>query len=91
MRVAYPATTHSRSNAVSSGDIRREAHRQTLAFGGYVPSPYPAWSPGDMAWLAGIDDASGSYPDGQDAPAATIRSAEEPQHTPMTTEQLTLF
>ena len=91
MPVAYPGTTHSRSKAVSSGDIRREAHRQTLAFGGYAPSPYPAWSPGDMAWLAGMDDASGKYPDGHDAPAATIRSAEELQHTPMTTEQLTLF
>ncbi len=38
----------------------------------FTPSPYPAWSAEDMAWLAGMDDASGDYP----AQAPPTRSGE---------------
>jgi hypothetical protein len=57
--------------------------RQTL--GSYQPSPYRPWSPEDMAWLAGADDASGDYPVAVDEQGVTPPS-------PQTKEvQLTLF
>ena len=39
----------------------RLSHEIHKTLGNYQPSPYRPWSPEDMAWLAGVDDASGEY------------------------------
>ncbi|MEA2118805.1 hypothetical protein [Halovibrio sp. HP20-50] len=39
----------------------RLSHELHKTLGSYQPSPYLPWSPEDMAWLAGADDASGAY------------------------------
>lgn len=39
----------------------RLSHELHQTLGSYQPSPYRPWSPEDMAWLAGADDASGAY------------------------------
>lgn len=52
--------------------LRRDAAQIRREKGEFTPSPYPAWSAEDMAWLAGMDDASGDYP----AQAPPTRSGE---------------
>ena len=42
--------------------IRRDAADTRRETGEFTPSRYSAWSAEDLAWLAGMDDASGDYP-----------------------------
>ncbi|PXX94701.1 hypothetical protein [Halomonas sp. LBP4] len=42
--------------------LRRDAAEIRRETGDFAPSPYPAWTAEDMAWLVGMDDASGDYP-----------------------------
>lgn len=42
--------------------LRRDAAQIRRQTGEFVPSSYLAWTVEDMAWLAGMDDASGDYP-----------------------------
>lgn len=56
-------TTITNSLRVEGADlsrVREAAYRAYMLEGGWVESPYTAWSAEDLEWLAGMDDASGA-------------------------------
>ena len=61
-------------------DVRALGRQAYVDGKDWVSSPYPAWSEEDMAWLAGLDDASGHFdidPPKKRQPTRALASQEE--------------
>ncbi|WP_304526915.1 hypothetical protein [Halomonas sp. I5-271120] len=52
-----------RNQQDSTSTVYLTAFELRKEIGRFQVSPFPAWSPDDIEWLRGMDDASGDYGD----------------------------